>query len=92
MMTLRELRQQSKKTAAQVAEGGFCMIESSLSVLMAKNGYRTIKRVSAETGISRTTLTTLYYNKGKGIDFSTLEKLCRLFRCDVGDILYIKRN
>lgn len=63
------------------------MIKSKLAVLMAQNGYRTIKKVSEATGISRTTLTALYYNKCSGIQFETLEKLCKLFGCVVGELL-----
>lgn len=68
------------------------MIKSNLAVIMAQKGYRTIKKVSEETGISRTTLTALYYNKCTGIQFDTLEKLCDALTCEVGELLYINKN
>lgn len=35
-----------------------------------------ITEVSLKTGISRSTLTNLYYRRAKRIDFITIEKLC----------------
>lgn len=61
------------------------MINNKLSLLLAKNLKR-ISHVSKDTGISRTTLTALYYKKSKGITFETLDTLCRYFNCNVWDI------
>ncbi len=63
------------------------MIKSNLSVLMAKRKCRNIVKISADTGISRTTLTSLYYDKSMGIQFETLDKLCKYFDCDIKDII-----
>lgn len=38
-----------------------------------------ITKVSKDTGISRTTLTGLYYHPGKGIQIKTLNTLCNYF-------------
>ena len=38
-----------------------------------------ITKVSKDTGISRTTLTGLYYHHGKGIQIKTLNTLCNYF-------------
>lgn len=62
------------------------MIKSNLSILLAKQKLK-ISDVSRETGISRTTLTALYYEHGKGVQFETLRILCNYFKCNVGDIL-----
>jgi putative transcriptional regulator len=39
------------------------------------------------TGISKRIINELYHEKNKMIAFSTLEKLCSFFECNVGDIL-----
>jgi len=62
---------------------------------MLKNNFRfillkekeTISRVSRGTGISRTTLTNLYYQRSKGLSLEVLEKICAYLNCSVNDIL-----
>jgi len=61
-------------------------VKSRLPILLGEKRTR-ISEVCRKTGISRTTLTALYYDKGKGIYFDVLEKLCVYFDCNVGDIL-----
>jgi len=51
-----------------------------------------IAKVSRETGISRSTLTNLYYNKSRAISFDVVEKLCCYFSCQIGDLLTLKNN
>ena len=51
------------------------MIKSNLAVLMAERGLK-IADVYNDTGISKTTLMALSENKGKGIQFETIDKLC----------------
>lgn len=68
------------------------MVKSNLAIMMAKHGVRTIAELSAETGISRSTLTTLYYANGKGVQFETLDRLCAYLNCNVGDILVHKER
>lgn len=65
------------------------MIKIKLAEFMAKRKCRNINKISAETGISRTTLTNLYYDKSTGIQFDTLEKLCEYFSCRIGDLIEI---
>lgn len=48
-----------------------------------------ISEVSRATGISRSTLTNLYYEKGDAISFEVLNKLCKYLDCNVGDILQL---
>ena len=48
-----------------------------------------IADLERDTGLSRTTLTRLYYEKAGRLDFETLEILCRYFKVEVGDILEI---
>lgn len=63
------------------------IIKSNLPILMAKNGIRTIEELRVRTGISRATLTSIYYGKGKGVQFQTLGTLCKVLDAGVGDIL-----
>lgn len=58
--------------------------------LSALLGARRIKiaTVSRDTGISRSTLTGLYYGKTKGVSFAVLGKLCEYLSCSVEDILH----
>lgn len=49
-----------------------------------------ISDVSRKTGISRTTLTNLYYGKGTAISFTVLSRLCDFLNCGIEDILFIE--
>lgn len=62
------------------------MIKSNLPILMAKQTLR-IKDVHEATGITRNTIAALYYGRGKGVQFDTIERLCRYFRCTIGELL-----
>lgn len=58
-----------------------------LSTLMGERRLK-IQDVHEKTGISRSTLSKLYHDNKVGIDYTTLDKLCNLFECTPGDILY----
>lgn len=66
------------------------MINNKFSALL---GERLIKitEISDRTGISRTTLTNLYYKRSKFISFDVLNKLCEFFDCSVEDIIEFKK-
>lgn len=67
------------------------MIKCNLSTLMGKNRL-TIKDVHEKTGLSRNTISSIYHEKAKGMEFETINKLCELFNCTVGDLLeYVKQ-
>lgn len=51
------------------------MVRCNLSILLAEQNLK-ITKVSNDTGISRTTLTSLANNYGKGIQFDTINQLC----------------
>lgn len=55
------------------------MILCNLSVLLAERHLK-ISKVSQDTGISRTTLTALANNYGKGLQFDTIDTLCRYLK------------
>ena len=58
---------------------------SNFSDLLNSRGL-SLTKVAKDTGISRTTLTDLYYNRGNQ-SVKTLWKLCEYLSCDVGEIL-----
>ena len=62
------------------------MIKCQLYKLVHENHVK-MSDISEATGISRTTLHALNWGKGKGVQFETLDKLCRYFNCDVSDLL-----
>lgn len=69
------------------------MIKSKLHNLMGENKIRSINQLSNDTGISRLTLTNIYNDSGKAIEYETIDKLCRFFNCAVGDLLeYVERD
>lgn len=66
-------------------------IQSRLSVLMGEHRYN-IQAVIDKTGLDRTTVSNLYHDKVKRIDFKTLDKLCELFDCEPSDIFKHVKN
>lgn len=62
------------------------MIKNHLSKLMGERRY-TIVDVAKKTGMSTSTISNLYNEKVKRLDFDTLEKLCVLFNCKVENII-----
>ena len=67
------------------------MIESKLSTLMGAQRKK-ISDVSRATGISRTTLIELYYDRSKAVSFRVVELLCRYLNCTVGDLFVIEED
>lgn len=45
-----------------------------------------IADVSRETGLNRSTITALYNEDAQRVDFETIDKLCRLFKCTIPDL------
>lgn len=62
------------------------MIKNHLSKLMGERRL-SITEVAKTTGMSASTISNLYNEKVKRLDFDTLEKLCELFNCEVQDII-----
>ena len=54
---------------------------------MLESRERTFYWLAKETGISHTTLWRLKKGKALGINFETLEKICRALACQPGDVL-----
>lgn len=61
------------------------MIKHNLSTLM---GMKKIKasELSRLTGLNYRTISNLYYEKTKGIDFDTLNKLCWALECNANEL------
>lgn len=61
------------------------MLSNNFSTIVGARRLR-LKAIASATGLSRTTLTALYYDKVNGISFNTLEKLCGYLNCSPNDI------
>ncbi|MGB0921365.1 MAG: helix-turn-helix domain-containing protein [Alphaproteobacteria bacterium] len=62
------------------------MIKCHLSRLMGEKKLN-IMDVARETGLNRNTVSLLYKETAKRVDFETIDKLCELFDCEVSDLL-----
>lgn len=64
------------------------MIRCHLSTLMGQNKLR-IADVARRTGLNRSTVTALYKETATRVDLPAIEQLCRLFKCQVGDLFQV---
>lgn len=62
------------------------MIEIRVDELLEER-KRTFYWLAKETGISHSTLWRLKKGKSVGINFATLERICRMLSCQPGDVL-----
>ena len=67
------------------------MIVNKFSALLGAKLLK-ITKVSRDTGISRTTLTNLYFRRSIGISFEVLDKLCGYLDCEVNDLFEYKND
>ena len=67
------------------------MIVPRLDKVLAKE-KRTFYWLAKETGVSHTTLWRLKKGKAVGINFETLERICRALRCQPGDVLFLTKD
>ncbi|WP_083685277.1 helix-turn-helix domain-containing protein [Paenibacillus sp. FSL R7-0333] len=63
------------------------VIKSKLHEQMLKHKVRNISELARVTELDRRTLTNIWDEKNKRIDYETLNKLCEHFNCNVGDLL-----
>ncbi|WP_353219016.1 helix-turn-helix transcriptional regulator [Salinisphaera sp. S4-8] len=61
------------------------MIRCHLSRMMGERKVK-VMDVARETGLHRNTVTLLYKETATRVDLDAIEKLCRLFECEVGDL------
>lgn len=64
------------------------MIRCHLSRYMGERKLKVID-VARETGLNRSTVSALYYEKSARIELDAVEKLCRFFGCSVGEFFEI---
>lgn len=67
------------------------MIEINLPVLLAQRRM-TISDLHRATGISRTTIISLYYERAKGVKFTTLLIICKYLECEIGELIKFKEE
>ena len=67
-------------------------LKNNLRILMAQHGIRTMVELEEKSGVSRQVLDRLEKGKSKRLDFDTVVKLCNLFNCEVGDLLYVGKK
>jgi putative transcriptional regulator len=65
------------------------MIRCHLARMMGEHKLR-IADVARETGLSRATVTLLYKETAQKVDLDTIEKICLLFGCAVGDLFELQ--
>ena len=65
------------------------MIRCHLSRLMGEQKMN-IADVARETGLHRNTITLLYRETATRVDLEAIDRLCKLFNCEVGDLLEYK--
>jgi putative transcriptional regulator len=69
------------------------MVKFNLKVLVARREQDTGEkltygRLAEKAGLSARTISRLAENQADRVDLTTLDKLCKFFDCDVGDVLY----
>ena len=64
------------------------MIEIRIDGLLGAHG-RSFYWLAKETGVSHTTLWRLKKGHARGINFETLEKICRALLCQPGDVMLL---
>jgi len=62
------------------------MIRCHLSRLMGEHKMN-IADVARETDLHRNTITLLYKETATRVDLEAIDRLCKLFNCQVGDLL-----
>jgi putative transcriptional regulator len=67
------------------------MIVPRIDKVLAKE-KRSFYWLAKETGVSHTTLWRLKKGKSVGINFETLERICRTLRCQPGDVLCLTKD
>ncbi len=61
-------------------------IRVRLKQLLEKRGMAQTE-LQAQSGLGYSTINALYHEKTERIEFATLEKLCQVLGCEVGDLL-----
>lgn len=62
------------------------MVRCHLARLMGEHKMKVVD-VARETGLNRNTITLLYKETAQRIDLEAIDNLCKLFKCEVSDLL-----
>lgn len=62
------------------------MLKNNLSKILGEQRIK-LSELEKISGVSRSTLTRLYHDRASGINFDTIERLCKVLDCTVSDIL-----
>lgn len=65
-------------------------MKNKLSTILGSR-KETISDLSRKTGIARSTLTSIYYDESKGIQFDTLQKICDALEILPGDFFVYEK-
>ena len=65
------------------------MIKCHLSRMMGEKRLK-IADVVRDTGVNRGTITRLYHEQALRVEFEAVEKLCRYFNCEIGDLFCLQ--
>lgn len=66
-------------------------VKCKLSTMMGMKRYN-IQYVFEQTGLARTTITALYYDRATKINYETINKLCTLFDCKIEDLFEFTKD
>ena len=64
------------------------MIRCNLSRMMGEEKMK-VMDVARATGLHRNTIRLLYQETATRVELDAIEKLCRVFKCDVGDLFEV---
>lgn len=67
------------------------IVKNNLRVLMAQHKMN-IQDVSDATGLSRKSISKLYNEESVQITFDVIARICKLFDCEPGDLLYLEEG
>ncbi len=67
------------------------MIKCNLSTLMGRHKMK-IADVARETGLNRSTVSSLYKETAHRVDLSAIEQLCSLFDCEIGELFELTED
>lgn len=65
------------------------MLKNNLSAIMGAKRIK-IYELAKISGISRSTITRLYYDQTNTVSFNTLEHICKALDCKLDDLFHIE--
>ena len=67
------------------------MIEVRIAEMLEKRG-KSRYWLAKQAGLSQPTISKLFKQETKGIDFATLERICEVLACETGDVIVYVPN